>query len=62
VRRIAAAIFQIRRSTAVRTGSAIPAVTQVVMAAATAVVVATGAAAAAAGIEGFADCEPSGSR
>jgi hypothetical protein len=52
--RIAAAISQIRRSTAVRTGLAIPAATQAVIAAATAVVGATEAAAAAAGIEDFA--------
>ena len=57
-RRIAAAISQIRRSTAVRTGLAIAAATQAVIAAATAVVGATGAAAAAAGIEDSRHCEP----
>jgi hypothetical protein len=56
VLRIAAAISQIRRSTAVRTGLAIPAATEVVIAAGTVVVVVvvTGAAAAAAGIEDIA--------
>ena len=46
--------FADTRSTAVRTGLAMPAATEAVMPAAATVVVATGAAAAAAGIEGFA--------